>query len=146
MSKAKVKAPRKKSGAKYLRLLTRIRPRPINSKREYQRLLKELDALMTPYPDAADGRMIELLSVLIENYESAKYPVPDVPPGRMLAHMIEARELTQAEVAAATGIPASTISAVIAGRRNLSAEAIARLCGYFNVSSDVFIRRQALAT
>ena len=140
MSKAKEKPTKEKPTAKYDRLLMEIRPRPIRNERDYAALLKQLDELMTPHPDDADGRMIELLSVLIENYESSTYPRPKRTPGDMLAHLIEAREVTQAQVAESTGIPASTISAVIAGRRNLSTDTIGRLCEYFHVSADVFIR------
>ena len=131
---------------KYFQLVKRHNICPISTVSQYREALTNMNSLIKPRPDRAESYAIDLLARYIVDYESLSHPTPDVPPGRMLAHMIEARELTQAEVAESTGIPASTISAVIAGRRKLSTNAIGRLCEYFDVSSDVFIQRQSVTT
>ena len=65
-------------------------------------------------------------------------PTPDVPPRRMLAHLIESKGATAADVSRATGIHRSTLSAVLAGRREISKANVAKLSRYFGVSPAVF--------
>jgi HTH-type transcriptional regulator / antitoxin HigA len=81
------------------------------------------------------------LSVLIEllrDYEREKFPRRKVGDGEMLAHLIEAKDVTQVQVERDTGIAAATISAVIAGRRRLTRRQIGKLSAYFGVTPTVF--------
>ncbi len=59
----------------------------------------------------------------------------------MLQHLIEAKGVTQAEVAAATNIAESTISALVRGKRRLARKHLEALAGYFRVSPAVFLSR-----
>jgi HTH-type transcriptional regulator/antitoxin HigA len=94
---------------------------------------------MRPKQSRAESELVELLATLIEDYESHPHPTPKAMPPEMLAHLIETRQVTQAEVAKSTGIPRSTLSAVLAGRRQLSTANIAALSAYFHVSTDAFM-------
>jgi antitoxin component HigA of HigAB toxin-antitoxin module len=57
----------------------------------------------------------------------------------MLAHLIEAKDVTQAEVARATGIRESRISEVLSRKRKLTRTQITKLAAYFRVSPAVFL-------
>ena len=81
---------------------------------------------------------LSVLLDLLENYEKAKYPRQRVSDGEMLAHLIEAKAVTQTQVERDTGIAAPTISAVIAGRRRLTRNQIGKLAAYFHVAPTVF--------
>ena len=135
--------PRSKPPAwirEYARLIVKHNIVPIRTDAQHKKSLREIDKLMKlQASDRATTTAIELFSRLIEDYESQKYPTPTVTPDKMLAHLIDARETSQARVARATGIPRSTISAVLAGRRTLSTDAIAKLSRHFQVSTDAFI-------
>jgi antitoxin component HigA of HigAB toxin-antitoxin module len=61
---------------------------------------------MSPHPTRAESELIEVLATLIEQYESREYPTPKLPARRILEHLMEARGVTRAVVARATGIPA----------------------------------------
>ncbi|HYR82492.1 MAG TPA: helix-turn-helix transcriptional regulator [Terriglobia bacterium] len=56
----------------------------------------------------------------------------------MLEHLIEARGITQREVAAGTRMKESLVSELRAGRRKFNRNHIERLAKYFNVSPAVF--------
>ena len=86
----------------------------------------------------AESELLDVLVALVEQYESIQYPTPMSPPDRMLAHLIESKGVSQAEVAAATGIPRSTIGAVLAGRRAISTESVTKLADFSGVSPSVF--------
>jgi HTH-type transcriptional regulator / antitoxin HigA len=125
----------------YRQLLQQYAPRPIRSERACQKTLRVVDELMKrPQLSHAEGELLDVLVALVEQFESTRYPTPNNPPDRMLAHLIESKGVSQAEVAAATGIPRSTISAILAGRRAVSRENIAKLAAFFGVSSSVFLQ------
>jgi HTH-type transcriptional regulator / antitoxin HigA len=65
--------------------------------------------------------------------------MPAASDAEMLGHLIEARNTTQAQVAAETGIAESTISAIRAGKRRMSRKQIEVLSRYFNVKPAVFM-------
>ena len=90
-------------------------------------------------PSRHQLRFLELLSTLVENHEELEYPLPKVSLARTLAHLIESKGASKAEVARTTKVSASTISDVLGGRRSLSTENIKRLSTYFHVSPSLFL-------
>lgn len=129
-----------KVSEKYLELIRNFPLRPIRSEAELgraEKLLHELldaDNLTTPEQD-----YLEVLGNLIEDYEEKAYPIDDLPPHQMLAGLIEAKGVTQTEVSKATGIPVSTISELLAQKRDFNVSHIERLCAYFGLGPAAFI-------
>ena len=83
--------------------------------------------------------MIAVLSTLIESYEVARIPRRKPTPSEMLAHLIDAKQVTKAEIARATEIPRSTITNVLADRRQISKDNVTKLAAYFHVDPSVFL-------
>jgi antitoxin component HigA of HigAB toxin-antitoxin module len=81
---------------------------------------------------------LSVLIELVEDYEKAKYPRKRVDDGEMLAHLIDAKNVTQVQVERDTGIASPTLSAVIAGRRRLTRDQIGKLSAYFGVTPTAF--------
>ncbi len=127
----------------YEALLLDAKPRPIRNEREYRRVLRYVEKHMEPRPSRAKGDLLELLSTLIAQYESQAYPAPSVSPREMLAHLIEARQLTRAEVARATSIPRSTITNILNGTRGISKANALRLADFFHVARTAFLGESA---
>jgi HTH-type transcriptional regulator / antitoxin HigA len=69
-----------------------------------------------------------------------KPPKPGQPASdaEVLAFLIQAKGVSQADVAQATRIAESTISEVLAGKRNLNRTHIGRLTHYFHVGPMAF--------
>ena len=65
--------------------------------------------------------------------------MPPVSDAQMLRHLIEAKGVAQVQVARATGIAESTISAVLAGNRRLNRNHIEKLASYFHVGASAFL-------
>lgn len=128
--------------AEYRQLLTKHVPRPIRSQKEYERALVQLESVMVPRPNAAHSLLIEVLSTLIESYESHRYPTPELDPAAMLAELLKAKGVKSAEVARETGIPSATLSNVLAGRRGVSKQNALKLGEYFGVSPVAFLLDQ----
>jgi len=85
----------------------------------------------------ADEEAIELLTLLIETYESQRYPVPDAGPVEVLRYLMERNGLYQRDLAEQLGSE-STVSLVLSGRRQLTREHIARLSERFHVAPSAF--------
>ena len=126
----------------YDSLLLKYKPRPIRNEREHRRALRHVEELIGrhgPTPPRAEGELIAVLSTLIESYEVDMSPRRKPTPAETLEHLIESKEVTRAEVARATGIPRSTITNVLSGRRQISRENVTRLATYFHVDPSVFL-------
>ncbi len=121
-------------------LLLEHRPRPIRSESAYKRMLGQVDQLMAKQRlSHAERDLVDLLSTLIMQYESEVYPVPEVTPGEMLAHLIDARGISKAQLAREVGIPRATLTNVVNGSRGISKASAAKLGAYFHVSPAAFI-------
>ena len=118
----------------YRTLLLKAPPRSIRSQADYKKALRAVEMLMTkPHLAKAESEYVELLSTLIEHYESQEFPTPKVSQSNLLAHLIAERGMTQAAVARETQISRGTLSNVLAGRRELSKQNIAKLSSFFRI-------------
>jgi HTH-type transcriptional regulator / antitoxin HigA len=127
----------------YEALLLEAKPRPIRNNREYRRVVRYIEKNMEPHPSRAKGDLLELLSTLVAQYESQIYPAASVSPREMLAHLIEARQLTRADVARATNIPRATITNILNGARGISKANALRLADFFHVARTAFLDESA---
>ncbi len=124
----------------YQTLLLDFTPRPIRTDREYKRTMRRISRLMKkPKLSRAESELLELLATLAEQYESIEHPTPRASQPDLLAHLIDAQGVCQAEVARRSGVPRSIITNVLHGRRKLSQANIVRLARYFHVSPVEFI-------
>ena len=83
----------------YAKVLTKALPRPIRSEAEHARLVASLMSL-----DERTGRsqeeiaLAELLTLIIEDYESKHYPLPRVSPAESLKALMEDRGLKHKDI------------------------------------------------
>ena len=85
----------------------------------------------------AEAKLIELLTVLVENYESREYPVPEAGPLDVIRHLMEGHRLRQKDLIDVFGTE-SVVSEVLNGKRGLTREHIENLSERFHVSPAVF--------
>jgi HTH-type transcriptional regulator / antitoxin HigA len=105
---------------------------------EYTAALFDLTAKANPTKEEEEA--IELLTLLVDRYETQRYPIPDVEPAEMLRFLLVQNGLSQRDVATELGSE-STVSLVLSGRRSLNRDHIARLSERFHVSPAVFFPR-----
>jgi HTH-type transcriptional regulator / antitoxin HigA len=136
-----MKTKRKGGGNRdvYLELVQRVPLRPIRSDDELDRAIEMVDELIDRDDRGEDERdYLDVLSDLIERYEAEAHPIPAASDAEILAHLIGVKGVSQAEVARETVLAESTISEVLAGKRNLNRTHIGRLARYFNVGPTAF--------
>ena len=126
------------SNPEYAALLTKVLPRVIHSERENERCIALLDELdHRPNPTAAERRLAELLTVLIEEFEEKNYALKEASPVAVLRELMLAHSLKQKDLADVFGTP-SIVSEVLNGKRQLTTKHIRDLSRRFHVSPEVF--------
>jgi HTH-type transcriptional regulator/antitoxin HigA len=126
--------------SEYAVLLSSTLPAVIRSEAENKRyiaLLEELDRKGTRM-SAAERRMAELLTLLIEDFEEKHYALKAASPVEVLNELMLANDLKQKDLVDVFGTP-SIVSEVLHGKRQLTTEHIRRLSRRFHVSPEVFI-------
>jgi HTH-type transcriptional regulator/antitoxin HigA len=102
---------------------------------EYSRTLFSLTA--KPKPTAAEEEAINLLTLLIEHYETKRYPLPEARPVEVMRLLMDRNGVSQGKITPELGFQASA-SLILLGKRPLNRGHIARLSRRFNVSPAVF--------
>jgi HTH-type transcriptional regulator / antitoxin HigA len=123
----------------YGALLMKTVPTVIRTKAENEAAIRKIEELAGQgRPSAAERKLMELLTVLVEAFEEEHYPLSrNVPPVEALKELMAANGLKQKDLTDVFGTP-SIVSEVIHGRRNLTTEHIRKLSERFHVSTDLF--------
>ncbi len=126
--------------SEYSALLSRTMPAVIRSEAENQRYISMLEELDTKgnRMTAAERRMAELLTLLIEDFEEKHYALKASEPVDVLNELMNSNNLKQKDMLDVFSTP-SIVSEVLSGKRQLTTEHIRRLSRRFQVSPEVFI-------
>ncbi|MGL5064179.1 MAG: helix-turn-helix domain-containing protein [Microcoleus sp.] len=123
----------------YGQLLAKSQPRPILNDTDYELALAEVESLMSKEElTPEEETLLNLWALLIEEYEAKYYPIPEATPRDVLLHLIEVRELKQADLVGVIGSK-GVVSEVVNGKRAISKAQAKALGEFFNVNPSVFI-------
>lgn len=126
---------------KYGRLLARTHPSVIETEEENERILSEVEKLIDKGESRApeEGRLLELLIKLVEDFEEKHYPIPDAPPHEILQELMRQHDLRQRDLVPLLGSSRGTASEVINGKRRISRTQAKALAEHFHVSAELFL-------
>lgn len=124
---------------RYLELVRRFPLRPLRTDADLDAAVAVLDDL-TDRDDLAapEQDYLDVLTDLVEAYESVAVPIAPVGDAEMLRFLIESKGVTQAQVAAGAGLAVSTVSELLSGKRKLNRTQIGKLARYFHVEPGAF--------
>jgi len=123
------------------KMIAKGAPHVIHNDKEleaYTKALFELTALQKP--SSSEMEAIELLTLLVEQYEQAHYSIPAADAVSVVRFLIERQGLTQRDLIPEFGSE-SPVSMFLARQRHLTVEQIRKLSSRFKLPADVFIRR-----
>jgi HTH-type transcriptional regulator/antitoxin HigA len=115
-------------------------PVAIRTEEEYKRLLSAAAALMErPEEEISEeeGRRLEMLSILIDEYENRAHPLPKAEPHRMLAYLLEEKSMKPSDLW--TILPKSRVSEILSGKRGISKAQARQLAELLRVPVDLFL-------
>jgi HTH-type transcriptional regulator/antitoxin HigA len=125
---------------RYFALIRKLPLRPVRSERKLDQAIAMIDRLLARGRLARDEEdYLDVLSDLVEKYEDEHYPIEPVSGLDALRHLVESSGKTRAIVAAEAGLPESTLSEVLLGRRRLNTRHIGILARYFRIDPGVFL-------
>lgn len=87
--------------------------------------------------DHGEVMYLDALSDLIATYEDRHHDIEPASDADMLRHLLGSKGVTQAEVSVATGLPKSSLSEVLSGKKQLSRQMIRSLADYFQIDASV---------
>lgn len=127
---------------KYMELVAKFPLASIRSEKHLDAATATINKLLKRAPlSSGEEQYLEALSDLVMVYEAEHHPVPDASGAEMLEHLMDAKQVRQADVAKATGIAKSTIALILAGKRRISQSHLPKLAEFFGVSPAVFLPR-----
>lgn len=113
---------------------------PIRGPEEYERMVALMDSLLAATGDDEDHPLSDLLDLVgdvVEKYEREHYAIEAASPKDALRFLMDERGLKQEDLAAL--VQQSNLSAILAGKRKISATLAAKLGKFFGISAAVFV-------
>lgn len=137
----KSKRVRGKARDEYLQLVSKFPLISIRNQEELHAAQAVMDKLLAQ-GDLSTGELLYLdaLSDLVAAYEEEHFPFKPVSDAEMLRHLMEAKEISQVELHRSTGVAKSTVSEILAGKKNFSRQNVAAFAKFFGVDKGILTR------
>ena len=111
----------------------------IRTRKDYRAALAEADRLWDAPARSPESDQLDVLTLLIEQYERTHFPIADPDPIAFLEHVMEARGLTRKDLEPFIG-PRGRVSDILNRVRPLTLEMIRRLVDGLKLPGEVLIR------
>ncbi|MBX9257770.1 transcriptional regulator [Desmonostoc muscorum CCALA 125] len=119
--------------------MVEFQPKAIATEEECDRALETVEKFMACKERSPEQTAIlQLLVTLIEEFENKHYPIEPASPHAILKHLMEAREIKQADLVGIIGSK-GVVSEVVNEKRAISKEQAKALGEFFHVSPALFI-------
>ncbi len=117
-------------------------PRLLRTEEEYDAAVAEIDRLLDldPLPYSEEYDRLEMLSLLVEDYDSRNHPIDDsdLTPQDAVDFMLEQKGMSRADLAEIMG-GRSRVSDFFNGKRELSKGQIAALRDKLGIPADLLL-------
>jgi HTH-type transcriptional regulator / antitoxin HigA len=112
--------------------------KPIHNDGDLSQALERIDALWGATVGSPKGDELDILTLLVERYEDANYPMPPSDPVAAIKFMMEQKGLTQKDMVQYLGSP-SKASEVLNRKRPLSINMVKRLHTGLSIPYDCLL-------
>ena len=113
--------------------------KPIRTKKDYEQALSRLEEIFDSKKGTEKGDELEILGMLIENYENEKFPIGFPDPIEAIKFRMEQLGYNQTDLANVVGLK-SRASEILNRKRKLSLEMIRQLHDRLNIPTEVLIQ------
>jgi HTH-type transcriptional regulator/antitoxin HigA len=115
-----------------------MKPKVIKTGSEYEAVLARIDRLMDARRNTPQGDELELLALLVHDYEDRVYPIARPDPVTAIRFRMEQQGLEPKDLVPYLG-SRSRVSEVLSGRRRLSLKMIRSLVNELSIPAEVLI-------
>jgi HTH-type transcriptional regulator/antitoxin HigA len=113
--------------------------KPIKTDKDYNQALERLEIIFDAEKGSPEGDELELLGILVDQYENEHFPIGLPDPIEAIKFRMEQMGYNQTDLANIVGLK-SRASEILNKKRKLSLEMIRQLHDRLNIPTDVLIQ------
>ena len=113
--------------------------KPIKTKKDYQQALARLEIIFDAKKGSPKGDELEILGMLVDNYENESFPIGFPDPVEAIKFRMEQLGYNQSDLANVVGLK-SRASEILSKKRKLSLEMIRQIHDKLNIPTEVLIQ------
>jgi HTH-type transcriptional regulator/antitoxin HigA len=113
--------------------------KPIKTKKDYQFALERLEKIFIARKGTDEGDELEILSILIEKYESDRFPIEFPDPIEAIKYRMEQLGYNQNDLARVVGLK-SRASEILNRKRKLTLEMVRQLHIGLNIPTNILVQ------
>ena len=113
--------------------------KPIKTEQDYLQALERLEIIFDAEKNSSEGDELEVLGILIDQYESEQFPIGLPDPIEAIKFRMEQLGYSQNDLANIVGLK-SRASEILNRKRKLSLEMIRKIHEVLNIPTDVLIQ------
>ena len=113
--------------------------KPIKTEKDYNQALERLEVIFDAKLGSPEGDELEVLGILIDQYENEHFPIGLPDPIEAIKFRMEQMGYNQNDLASIVGLK-SRASEILNRKRKLSLEMIRQLHERLNIPTDVLIQ------
>lgn len=113
--------------------------RPIRTETDYQNALERLEIIFDSKKGTEEGDELEILSILIDNYENENFPIELPDPISAIKFRMEQLGMKQKDLVEMVGFK-SRVSEIMNNKRKLTLDMIRKLNANLNIPTEVLIQ------
>ena len=113
--------------------------KPIKTESDYRVALKRLEEIFDAEPNTPEGDELEILGLMVDDYENKFYPIEAPDPIEAIKIRMEEMHLKQKDLVPEIG-GKSQVSEILSRKRRLTVEMIRKLAVRLNLSANLLVR------
>jgi len=113
--------------------------KPIKTEQDYNLALERLEIIFDAKLGSTEGDELEILGILIDQYENEHFPIGLPDPIEAIKFRMEQMNYSQKDLATIVGLK-SRASEILSKKRKLTLEMIRQLHDRLNIPTDVLIQ------
>jgi HTH-type transcriptional regulator/antitoxin HigA len=116
----------------------------IKTNADYKKAIKRTIEIFDAMPDSPEDKELDLLLVLVKDYEDKHIVLPELDPIEVIKMKMEEKGLKANDLVPIIGTKGH-VSSVLSGRRELTLQMAQRLKNYFQLPAEVFMSYTGVA-
>lgn len=117
----------------------KMKIKPIRNEADYQKALERLEVVFDAKRGAEEGDELEILAMVIDNYENDNFPIDMPDPISAINFRMEQMGLKQKDLVKMMGFK-SRVSEIMNKKRKLTLEMIRKLNADLNIPTEILIQ------
>ena len=113
---------------------------PIKNDKDYQKALKRLEKIFDAKLGSKEGDELEILGILVDNYEKEHFPIGMPDPIEAIKFRMEQMGMKQKDLAEIIGFK-SRVSEILNRKRKLTLEMIRKLNEALSIPTEVLVQK-----